>query len=128
MTVDGALGPRHLAARAVSTELATTVLLAGELDMAGIGTLNRCVEGVLAADNSSGRVVLDAIALHFIDVVGARALIKACDQLAERYELEISWLQPQVRLVLSLVDSKLRWTKVRPKTPSDDKGLTELSG
>lgn len=118
MTVDSAPGPRYLTARAVTTELATTILLAGELDMAGTEALNRCVAGVMAAENSSERVYLDAIALHFIDVVGARALIKACDRLADRYELEISWLQPQVRLVLSLVDSTLRWTKGRPKSPS----------
>ena len=127
--MDGAVGPRHLTARSVTTELATTILLAGELDMAGVETLNRCVEGVLTAESSLERVVLDAIALHFIDVVGARALIAACDRLADSHALEISWLQPQVRLVLSLVDSTLRWTQERPKTPfAEAEGLTELPG
>ena len=104
-----------LMARAVVAELATTILLAGELDLTGIDTLNRCVDEILAADPSPPRVDVDGIALHFIDLAGADTLITACDRLTDRFLLEISWLQPQVRRVLSLAEAPVRVEASRTK-------------
>ena len=115
VTVEDQLWRPALMARAVVAELATTILLAGELDLTGIDTLNRCVDGVLAADPSPQRVHVDAIALHFIDPAGAQALITALDRLTDRFLVEISWLQPQVQRVLSLAQAPVRMEAGRTK-------------
>ncbi len=56
----------------------TLVLLAGELDVASAATLMETVDRELAP--ASSEVVFDLAALEFLDVAGARALVRAVDR------------------------------------------------
>jgi anti-anti-sigma factor len=101
---------------------AIRLVLGGELDLAGVAELGSSVTQVLERQPPPERVLLDTVALHFVDLVGARALMQACDRLAAATVLEIGWMQPQVRKVLELAgavipirarpDELLEW--VRP--------------
>lgn len=80
----------------------TRLVLGGELDLAGVAELDSYVKRLVQSEPPPARLLLDPAALHFTDLVGARALMRACDRLATVTVLEIGWLQPQVREVLEL--------------------------
>jgi anti-anti-sigma factor len=97
---DGALPVLTIAI--VTGAKGTRLVLGGELDLAGVSELDGYVKRLVESEPAPARLLLDPTALHFIDLVGARALMQACDRLAAVSVLEIGWLQPQVREVLEL--------------------------
>lgn len=75
-------------------------MLGGELGVAEVAELDDCVKRLVESTPPPARLVLDPTGLHFVDSIGARALLRACDRLAAVSVVEIGWLQPQVRDML----------------------------
>jgi anti-anti-sigma factor len=67
----------ELATRAVRERDGVRLMLLGELDMNGVMEAERAVEA--AAQLSDGRLVIDLSELNFMDLFGARALLRAAD-------------------------------------------------
>jgi anti-anti-sigma factor len=117
MALDHAAYPRQgshvqpVADRFPSGELNTAVvrepagvrlLLRGELDMSGVPHTESAVKA--AAQLTEGRLVIDLTELVFVDVFGARALLRVADSvLSSDREVVIANPNRQIRRVFELI-------------------------
>ena len=69
--------PSYLATRVVREGDGIRLILSGELDMNGVLETEHAVEA--AAELSKGRLIIDLSELEFMDLFGARALLRAAD-------------------------------------------------
>ena len=75
-------GGSELTAAVVLENGAVRLMLRGELDMNGVIEAERSVEA--AAELTEDRLVIDLAELRFMDLFGARALLRAADEALAR--------------------------------------------
>jgi anti-anti-sigma factor len=100
-----------MSARPPHSELTSAILrdragvrlvLTGELDMNGVMATEQAVRA--AAELTQGRLVIDLAELEFMDLFGARALLRVADEAAtERREVVIANPNRHVRRLFELI-------------------------
>ena len=94
--------PSELSLAAVKERDCVRLMLRGELDMNGVLDAERAVEA--ASELTSGRLVIDLLDLEFMDLFGARALLRAADgALARDVSVVIANPNQHVRRLFELV-------------------------
>jgi anti-anti-sigma factor len=96
-----------LVTRAVREPDGVRLMLCGELDMNGVLEAERAVDA--AAQLSDGRLVIDLSELNFMDLFGARALLRAADSaLADGRDVVIANPRRHTRRLFELITDLAR--------------------
>lgn len=111
-----AQGATDFVARTLWVPPRALIQLMGELDLAGLPTLESTVDSVLSIQPSPRTVHFDLSRLRFVDVLGARALLEARARVSAVARAEILGGGPRVMEVLEMVErvaDPATWPSVR---------------
>src|SRR5215210_5105199 len=94
--------PSDLTSAILRDRAGVRLMLSGELDMNGVLETEQAVRA--AAELSEGRLVIDLAELEFMDLFGARALLRVADEAhTDRREVVIANPNRHVRRLFELI-------------------------